>query len=229
MNRLTAHAERAGPLHAWHQDNEAHFGRFGVAHYGDEAGERASAQKLAICDLSLVPRCGFKGAGAGPWVSQHLKFPAQPNQALALSSDGLVARLSRDESLIVDSLSAPGVIEHINSKHAAETPERCYSLPRQDSHGLIALSGARAPDVLATLCAVDMATTQFTPGAVAQTSLARLGAVVVRHFSSSTPLYYLFADHCAQAYLWNVLRDALAEFSGDTVGLAAMSALFSQT
>ncbi len=228
MSGLTAPAERVGPLHAWHQENEAHFGKFGVAHYGDETGERASAQKLAICDLSLLPRCGYKGSGAGSWVSQHLEFPAQPNQALAFSSDALIARLSRDESLIVDSLLAPGVVEKITNKHVAEIPERCYALPRQDSHGLIALSGAYAPEVLATLCAVDMATRQFAPGAVAQTSLARLGAIVVRHFSSSTPLYYLFADHCAQTYLWNVLRDALAEFSGDTVGLAAMSSLFSQ-
>ena len=61
--------------------------------------------------------------------------------------------------------------------------------------------------------------------AIAQTNLARLNAVILRADLGGMPAYDILSDIASAAYLWEALRDAMAEFDGAPVGLAAIRAL----
>ena len=65
----------------------------------------------------------------------------------------------------------------------------------------------------------------YVPGALAQTSIARLNGIVARADLGETLAYHLLADSASASYLWAVLTDAMAEFEGRPVGLAALSTI----
>ena len=102
---------------------------------------------------------------------------------------------------------------------------RGYPVPRRDSHAWFLLTGAEAAALFAKLCAVDLRPAKFAHLSVAQTSVARLSAIVIRDDQGGTPAYHLLADSASAEYLWDVLLDAMAEFDGRAVGLLAVKAL----
>ena len=103
---------RRSPLNKRHIASHALFKEFGgnllVSHYGDNErikAEHKQSQTLAVCDLSILPRAGFKGQGAPSWVeAQHLTLPAQANTAVQQSSGSLVAKLSDQEILVLSDI-----------------------------------------------------------------------------------------------------------------------------
>ncbi len=74
-----------------------------VANYGDRAeDEQSQVRTLALCDLSTLDRCGFKGSDAPDWLAQQgLQVPAAANQSSYASQAGLIARLSNEEHLLL--------------------------------------------------------------------------------------------------------------------------------
>ena len=84
---------------------------------------------------------------------------------------------------------------------------------------------SRAAQMFAKLCGVDLRPGKFADGAIAQTSLARMNAVVIRDDRGGALAYHLLGDSASAAYLWDCLTDAMAEFDGRPVGLAAARAL----
>jgi sarcosine oxidase subunit gamma len=104
----------------------------------------------------------------------------------------------------------------------------CYRLPRADSHAWLLVAGADAPAMLAKLCAVDLRPRAFANHAVAQTVLARIGAIVVRDDLGAALSYHLLCDSASVEYLWDCLLDAAAEFEGATVSLDALRTVAGQ-
>jgi sarcosine oxidase subunit gamma len=102
---------------------------------------------------------------------------------------------------------------------------RGFPVPRQDGFCWFALTGNRAHATLAKLCAVDLRPHRFADGEIAQTFVARLSAVVARYDLGTTLAYYLFADSASSEYWWDCLTDAMQEFTGIPVGLAALQEL----
>ena len=79
--------------------------------------------------------------------------------------------------------------------------------------------------MFAKLCGVDLRVDHFPDLAIAQTSVARSNAIVIRDDLGATPTFHLLGDSASAAYMWDVLLDAMAEFEGAPVGLKALKAL----
>lgn len=105
---------------------------------------------------------------------------------------------------------------------ATDRPERVYPLPRADSHSWLALCGSHAPDTLAKVCAVDLRPQHFENGQIAQTSLAKINAIILRSDIGKLTNYAIFSDSGSVEYLWDCLLDAMAEHRGSPVGLQAL-------
>ena len=202
--------------------------------FGDPAGELERARRLGLADLSPLPRLGVKGAGTADWLAgRGLTVPGDSNQAVRQSSGVLAARLAPAELLLLGDLSGdPAPIDAIAAAWRAEPhspvpPERPrgYLLPRRHSHFWFVVSGESSAPMFAKLCGVDLRPGKFADGRIAQTSLARMNAVVIRGDRGGTLAYHLLGDSASAAYLWDCLIDAMTEFDGAPVGLAALRGL----
>jgi sarcosine oxidase, subunit alpha len=95
------------------------------------------------------------------------------------------------------------------------------------THGraLVRMSGTRAADVLAKLCAVDLADLSTPNGTAFRSSVAKLVTDVVRddqeRASGRVPSYLLHCDRSYGQYLVDALLDAGAEFGIGTGGFLA--------
>ncbi len=198
-----------------------------VADYAGGGDEAQQSTRLALADLSTLPRTGFKGPGAPGWLEEHgARLPSSPNQVTQQKDGSVVARLSNDESLILSDLNVESTLPSMLQKSwSLETTKRVYPLPRRDSHCWFALTGEHAPATLAKVCGVDMRTHKFAEGSVAQTSLARVNAIILRNDLATTTCLFILSDVSFTEYLWDALLDAAAEFEGCPVGIAALRAL----
>lgn len=202
-----------------------------AADFGDPAAEAAMASQLGLADLSVVARCGFKGAGAADWLArQGRRLPEESNRALRQEDASLVVRLSPGEALILAPLERgeaglAALDEAWLAGREAGQGAQGYPLPRRDSHAWFRLTGEKWPGTLAKLCAVDLRPAKFPDGAVAQTVAARVGVVLVRDDIGDLLAFHLLVDSASAAYLWDCLLDAMAEFGGRPVGLSALKSL----
>ncbi len=199
--------------------------------YGDADGEGEAARRLGLADLSPLPRLGVKGAGTADWLAARgIRVPADSNRVVRQSSGVLAARLAPSELLLLGDLSGePAPLESLAAAWRAEPqpPQspRGYLLPRRHSHFWFLVSGERAAAMFAKLCGVDLRPGKFMNGRIAQTSLARMNAVVIRDDRGGVLAYHLLGDSASAEYLWDCLIDAMAEFDGAPVGLAAVRGL----
>jgi sarcosine oxidase subunit gamma len=212
--------------------NFAVLGNYAVARdYGDAAGEGETARRMGLVDLSPLPRVGFKGAGTAEWLAgQGIRVPEQPNRAVRQDSGVLAARLAAAELLLLGDLSGdPGPIGKLEQawREAGVPPEspRGYPLPRRHTHFWFLVTGARAAEMFAKICGVDLRPGKFEAGCIAQTSIARMNTVAVRDDQGGVLAYHLLGDSASGAYLWDCLIDAMTEFDGAPVGLAALQAI----
>ncbi len=79
--------------------------------------------------------------------------------------------------------------------------------------------------MLAKLCGVDLSPDTFADYSVAQTSVARTGAVIVRHDIKGTLWYYLLGESSSSLYMWTCLIDVMNEYDGQILGLRALEDL----
>lgn len=203
--------------------------------YGDEHLETEQARHLALADLSPLPRSGYKGPGVIDWLSeQGLDVPSESNRALSQTNGSVAARLSPSEMFVLDDLACESnTVGRLRDawRNKEKTPDStlAFMAPRQDSHAWFGLTGAQGAAMLAKLCAVDLRARVFDNGAVAQTSVARLGAIIIRRDLGTTLHYHVLADSAAAGYLWECLLDAMNEFNGKPVGLTALRRLDEST
>ena len=202
-----------------------------AADFGDATADAETARRMGLADLSPLPRTGFKGAGALEWLaSQGVALAAESNRGYRQAGGEIALKLAPNEVLLVDSPAGEGRL--IAALDAAwswgeEKPRQAigYPVPRADSHCWFALSGLRAAELFSKICGVDLRAHRFAEGAIAQTSVARISAIILRHDFAETPGFYLLADSASGDYLWDCLLDAMMEFEGMPVGLAALQIL----
>lgn len=197
----------------------------GYARTTEEAA--AAARGLALADLCPLPRIGFKGRGAPQWLNARgVALPPMPNRAQRQPGGALAVRLSHDEHLILGGVGARAdACEQLMHAWSPESAPRCYPTPRADTHLWYVATGTHTPAMLAKLCAVDMRTHVFADGCVAQTSLARINAILIRSDFGPASAFHILADSAFADYLWPTLLDAMEEFGGEPVGLSALLAL----
>jgi sarcosine oxidase, subunit gamma len=190
--------------------------------------EQQQAIHLGLTDLSTAARVGFKGRGAGDWIQQqtNAQLPDAANRANRQDQGSLVAKLSQEEYLILSDLSLTSKLtDTLKNNWSLDTAKDTYLLPRSDSHCWLALTGRHATETLAKVCGVDMRTHKFNDGDIAQTSLARVNAIIIRHDLGKTPCFYILSDSSSTEFLWTCLLDAMREFEGSPVGTAALQTL----
>lgn len=184
--------------------------------------EKTIAQ-CSIVDLTNLSRVGFRGQEAAAYLSSYgFQLPQQPNQAIQQEDGCWVLRLSLTEYCVLGSLQDFG--ERVSQLEQGWQMDECanYLLPRQDSHAWIQLSGAPVAEVMAKLCAVDMRLDVFQVGQIAQTSVARINAIVVNVSDPNTHKFNILCDRAAALYLWGVLEDAIQEFDGKVIGIKSL-------
>lgn len=187
----------------------------------DADGARAS---LAIADLSALPRLGFKGRGTIPAMkARGILVEAEPNRAFRQPDGGLCLVLAPGEVVLLAGLSGDGThLAGIEAGWRIEDEERTYPIPRRDGSAWFVVTGARAPEMFAKICAIDLRPHKFADLAIAQTSVARLTAIVVREDRAGGTFFHVLADSAAAAYFYDCLRDAAAEFDGKLIGITAL-------
>ncbi len=197
-----------------------------MAFSDDGAEEKAALEGCGLADLSPLPRFGIKGRGGPEWLAgQGVAIPETVNTALRQEDGSLAARLSPSEILVLGDLRGGercGALYTSWARARMDDPSaaRGYALRRDDSHAWFRLTGANAPEVFAKLCAVDLRPHRFPALSVAQTSVARSSAIVIREdLAADVVGYHLLIDSASARYLWDCLIDAMAEFDGKAVGL----------
>lgn len=187
-------------------------------------GQGGLPGRLALIDLSPLPRYGFKGRGVVTWLAAHgIAAPETNNRAQTANDGTLVARLADTEALLLPDLAIPGALTIPEADPGPDA--RCYTVPRRDSHAWFMLTGHLAQPCLQKLCGVDLRPDRFSDLSVAQTSIARLSAILIRQDLGDTPCFHLLADSASALYFWDVLTDAMKEFHGAPAGLRALAAL----
>ena len=191
----------------------------------------AAGRRLGLADLSPLPRTGFKGPGTIEFLTaQGLAIGPDSNVAYLQPGGGLAARLAPSEIFFLDGLDGEGrtVSRLEDAWHwGEERPRRPigYPMPRSESHCWYALTGEQAPKMFAKICGVDLRLAKFAAGRIAQTSVAKMNAIVIRCPAGDVPAYHLLADSASAEYFWACLTDAMAEFDGQPIGLAAVRRL----
>ncbi len=228
---LPVHHPCRSQIYRRHVSAGARFEEVGRAavpsEYGQADDEEIQAGQLALADLSTLPKTGFKGAGAPGWLErQDKRLPNSPNFAVRQNDGSLIAQLSANELLILSDLAANSdVVATLQDRYSLDTTERVYSLPRSDSHCWFALTGKFAATALAKICGVDLRAHKFALYEVAQTSLARVNAIILRNDLDTTPCFFILSDVSSAEYLWDAFLDVMAEFNGGKVGIRALRAL----
>lgn len=76
------------------------------------------------------------------------------------------------------------------------------------AYGILSLSGAQAAEVLAQVCALDFSDRTFPDHHAAQTSLAKVAALIVR-LDDQQRAYLILVERSVTAYVWAVMADVL--------------------
>ena len=231
---MTAPAEqtRRSPLNRALAAHGARFetlGGFALAQdFGREAAAEATqAASLGLADLTPFPRIGFKGWNIAPWLAGNgAEMSEASNRAYPQADGTRIARLAPGEALVLADRGGAGpLIETLDGAWSMAEADGCFRVARDETSCWLLLTGAHAPSMLAKVCAVDLRPQAFAPDAIAQTNVARLNVVVVRGDIGPVPAFDLITDIASAVYLWGALLDAMAEYDGAPVGLAALSAL----
>jgi sarcosine oxidase, subunit gamma len=192
----------------------------------DTAAETETARNLAIADLTALRRGGYKGWTALDWLRGQ-GVPVGENNTTVAADDGTrIARLADSEALILGGLDGRStLLDKVEAGWSLTSAVGAYPVPRPETNFWFGIAGRHAATMMAKICGVDMRPRRFAPGAVAQTSVARMTAIVIRRDLGATLAYDMLADSAAAAYMWRCLRDAMDEFGGKPVGLEAFRSL----
>ena len=164
------------------------------------------------------------------WLGeQDFRLPSISNSAVVQRSGSLIAKLSDQETLILSDIFVfSNDVENLVGKSTndhRELTQQTYILPRGDSHCWFAVTGSKASEMFSKICAVDLRTHKFLLGSIAQTSLAKVSSVIIRHDLGDTPCFYILSEISSAEFLWDCLLDAMYEYDGVNIGINALQSL----
>lgn len=178
----------------------------------------ADPASTQLIDLTPWPRIGLRGSAAEQKLEEAgLVIPTTPNQLSDQGKQALVLRLSAREFWILGKESDAALPVLGNQAGT-------YSIPCEDSHAWLVLSSPHKASILAKLCAVDLRDSAFPQGHIAQTVVAGSNAIIAHHTLDQSAVFSILCDRTVAHYLWEVLLDAMQEFTGQAM---AMESAFS--
>jgi heterotetrameric sarcosine oxidase gamma subunit len=161
---------------------------------------------LVLADLTAYAKVAVRAAPDGP-AAAALSCP--PGRAVRAPCGELVVRCAPDEWVL---LGAAGRGEPIVRRYEAIAGRSGGSLVSviDVTHLLVLLrlTGDAAAELLATVCAVDLADAAVSNGTAFRSSVARLATLVVRDDVDGTRSYLLASDRSTGRYLFDTLLDA---------------------
>ncbi|MEL0612584.1 sarcosine oxidase subunit gamma [Marinomonas arenicola] len=167
---------------------------------------------------TVFSRTGFRGVGAESFLISHgLTVPSEPNQSILFNNSLVILRLSKTEFwLVCTDSSQHEFVETLEL--ASQEVSDVYRLFCQHSHACFAFKGEQTATMFSKVCGVDLSHEGFPIGGVAQTSVARVNAIVTRQYlkgeaSKEEECFIVLSDLASAPYLWSALADAANEFS----------------
>ena len=181
-----------------------------------------NAKRSGLVDVSTIARTGFRGKNAEKHLTKlGYPIPEKPNKVKTCENGELILRLSMNEFWVIGSLKDQGF--SINELITKSTPsEGCYPLYCQNSHAWFIMSGIHLSEAMSKVCGVDLREVNFPEGSIAQTSIARVNAIIVHHTINGESVFSILSDSASAEYLWESLLDATSEFSGKVVGYKSL-------
>ncbi len=175
-----------------------------------------AVERMAVSDLSGLPRIGFKGRDTLDWLrARGFECGNKPNRTYRQPNGVLAALLAPNEVLLLSPLAGPDLtLLGLADTCSLDDEIRRYPVPRADANFEFLVSGRHAAEMFAKLCGVDLRPAAFAADGVAQTSVARLNAIVVRADVGDILAFRILGDSASAEYMWESLKDAMSEFSG---------------
>ncbi len=181
--------------------------------HGWEVSARRSAAELKITDctplakvLVLAPTDGELARTLGvPFgraardAHETLVIGSGPGEWLLLSTPGTTVEMTRRVKQIQDE----GLVSVFDATHG---------------RALVRITGARTPDLLAKVCAIDFSEAVTPNGAAFRSSVAKLVTDVVRDDHDGERSYLLHCERSSGQYLFDALIDAGDEFGIEVDG-----------
>ncbi|MCW5623251.1 MAG: hypothetical protein KIT73_00855 [Burkholderiales bacterium] len=181
----------------------------------EDTAVRAAA--LGICDVSALPRTGFKGPGAANWLAaQGLSIPGVANSWCFTEGGALVARLGRSEFLVEDGPTG-GIAMRTKASLLPGEPG-VYPVLRQDC--ALALVGERVGELFVQTCNVDFGSQDPAARGATLTQMVGVGVTVLQTELAGVPCWRIWCDGTMAPYLWETLVGIAGELGGGPVGLA---------
>ena len=168
---------------------------------------------ISMHDHTLFSRVGFRGKGVESFLrEQGINVPAVPNQSVVTAAGVLVLRLSNTEFWVIDTdKSQHEFIEALEL--ASKGVANVYRLYCQHSHVCFLVRGENTSNMFAKVCGVDLSEKAFECASIAQTSVARVNAIIAKQLISGEEGYLVLSDIAGTQHLWNAIADASAEFN----------------
>ncbi len=169
---------------------------------------RAAREKVGMALIAPWSLLHVQGSGAEAIWADSFSAGSIAIGSVLESSGNILLRLRRDEFLLLIP-DLQGARERYVSK-PAETLVTWADITH--GRGVICLCGPHARDVLPKICGLDFSNVQFPDCHAAQTSLAKVRALIVRIDAGQLPMYYMIVDRSLVDYVWEVVYSAAQEW-----------------
>lgn len=168
----------------------------------------------------LTPDLGIlhlRGPEAGSVISRYFEGqadqdPLEIGVARPIRAD-ILCRLAHDEYLfLVDSIKELGDLQD----HLTDLIPGDSTALSDLSHGYgkLEIAGPGTTSLLSRLCGLDFFESAFPNGHVAQTSLVKVHAILVRLDGKDlAPKFIVLIDRSLSAYVWEVMKAVIQDFS----------------
>jgi heterotetrameric sarcosine oxidase gamma subunit len=178
-----------------------------------EVSARRSAAALKITDCTPLAKILVLASTEGE-VARSLGVPF--GRATRDAHGTLVVGSGPGEWLL---LATPGTSAAVTQR-VEEVPGEGLTSVFDATHGLalLRITGARAPDLLAKVCAIDFSEAVTPDGAAFRSSVAELVTDIVRDDRDGEISYLLHCERSSGQYLFDVLIDAGDEFGIEVDG-----------
>jgi heterotetrameric sarcosine oxidase gamma subunit len=164
----------------------------------------------------------LRGPGVENVISRFLEDRTQQDSLVIGESRALgiftLCRLAKDEFLILmDNLDELGTIQDRLAGLASGAHAALSDLSH--GYGKLELFGAGSTAVLPRVCGLDFSESGFPNGRIAQTSLAKVHATLMRlDGEAGAPRFIILVDRSLSAYAWEVIKAVLQDFKKEREG-----------
>ena len=190
---------------------------------------------VGLADLSAWGKILIQGRGANAAIKAALgDCPTIVGEAIAvgaaskrvhLHGTGLLACLTREDWYLVTPIGGEeDALEKINAAIAA-SGVFAHATDLTHGKGAILLAGPHAARVLPKVCALDFHPAGFPNRHAAQSSVAKVQAIILRDDVSGLLAYQIHVSRSEADSVWGALFDAAGEFGAQPVGYSALTGL----